>query len=348
MSLDYIKQITLRTLKNGESVQKTYNLSSGQTIIRLTYDELIDLVNNNGCVGGQLYRITDYTATIGTGYKYAHSVGKKFDIIVTALSGHELSEEAFAVSSDNGDGMTDEKDSLNDSRIRAWKIWYCVSNDISRFGWADTQKGKGVIYRMIDEFGNDAPYDFKGIVFHVATTNGIISSFATSNYKSKFTFDSNEDSNLGVDATLPQSNNDHPAKNNIILPYFDTKGVRQLNKNILMGVNIDGNVLGSNCNEVVLNNSCSGNIIESNCNKITVNSPLTNSTICGNVNNVIITSETTNDNNTVTIHEIKNVKILDRTGKNSNKETISIDEIKDNKMRLIGHDKNGTLYSVVI
>lgn len=32
--------------------------------------------------------------------------------------------------------------------------------------------GRGVIYRMIDEFGNDCPYDFKNIQFKIKLTNG--------------------------------------------------------------------------------------------------------------------------------------------------------------------------------
>jgi hypothetical protein len=35
---------------------------------------------------------------------------------------------------------------------------------MTRFEWA-TEKGKGVIYYMKDEWGNEAPYDFKNIQF---------------------------------------------------------------------------------------------------------------------------------------------------------------------------------------
>ena len=34
--------------------------------------------------------------------------------------------------------------------------------------------GKGVIYRMIDEFGNDCPYDFKNILFKRKLTDGVL------------------------------------------------------------------------------------------------------------------------------------------------------------------------------
>jgi hypothetical protein len=42
---------------------------------------------------------------------------------------------------------------------------YCLDNDTTRFEWADANNGKGVIYWMRDEFGNEAPYDFKNIQF---------------------------------------------------------------------------------------------------------------------------------------------------------------------------------------
>lgn len=51
------------------------------------------------------------------------------------------------------------------SKLEAWQIWYCLDNDSNRFTWADMTNGKGVIYRLIDEWGNDCPYDFYNILF---------------------------------------------------------------------------------------------------------------------------------------------------------------------------------------
>ena len=48
--------------------------------------------------------------------------------------------------------------------LNAWEIKYCLDNDKELFGWADTN-GKGVIYYLKDEFGNEAPYDFKNVLF---------------------------------------------------------------------------------------------------------------------------------------------------------------------------------------
>lgn len=57
-------------------------------------------------------------------------------------------------------------------KVEAWQIWYCLDNDRTRFAWADTENGRGVIYRMIDEHLNDVPYDFKNIQYKEKVTKG--------------------------------------------------------------------------------------------------------------------------------------------------------------------------------
>lgn len=86
------------------------------------------------------------------------SAGHQFDVIVKALAADKLSEEAYAALH-AGDTY------FANSKLGAWKLWYSIDNDTNRFDWADATNGKGVIYRMIDEFGNDLPYDFKNIQF---------------------------------------------------------------------------------------------------------------------------------------------------------------------------------------
>jgi hypothetical protein len=58
------------------------------------------------------------------------------------------------------------------AKLEAWQLKYCLDNDTSRFAWADNVNGKGVIYRMVDEFNNDVPYDFKNIQFKRKLTDG--------------------------------------------------------------------------------------------------------------------------------------------------------------------------------
>lgn len=102
----------------------------------------------------QAYRIVDYKTTVSQeDYNVASNY---FDIIVTASSPSTLEAEAIAVPSErDADGY------FADSDLSKWKLWYLIDN--TKIGWASPE-GTGVIYRMIDEFENDFPYDFKNIL----------------------------------------------------------------------------------------------------------------------------------------------------------------------------------------
>lgn len=132
----------------------------------VTYVELKSLRDNSKLIPGGVYRITDYQCT--TTQTDTQSANHQFDIIVTADLKDRLNEAARAVRHDNDKNLPDATDGtayFANSKLEAWKIWYCLDNDTSRFDWADVENGKGVIYRMIDEFNNDVPYDFKNIQF---------------------------------------------------------------------------------------------------------------------------------------------------------------------------------------
>ncbi|MCQ2313286.1 MAG: phage tail repeat domain-containing protein [Paludibacteraceae bacterium] len=204
----------------------------------ITYAELKELRDNGELRPGRRYRITDYLTTIGNDSE-ARSAEHPFDLIVLALSNDTLAEEAHAIrSARDTDGYFDN------AKLNAWKVWYCLDNDQTRFAFADTDEsqhidlaengryeryedgdqtiddvvyycycycdggdldtgdtlyitdevptmdstiynldetdchpdedtiigvkagaGTGVIYRMIDEWGNDCPYDFKNVQF---------------------------------------------------------------------------------------------------------------------------------------------------------------------------------------
>lgn len=124
--------------------------------IETTYSELKSLRDNGELIPGHFYRITDYITT--TTYSESRSVGNQFDIIVLALDINNLSEESYAAHHE-GDIY------FANSNLSAWHLMYCLDNDITRFDWADTINGKGVIYQMIDEFENNLPFDFKNIQF---------------------------------------------------------------------------------------------------------------------------------------------------------------------------------------
>lgn len=127
----------------------------GESVIVSTYEEVKTLRDNGELIPGCWYRITDYDFTCC--YENIISAHHAFDILVLATSNNSLSEEARAIKHEGDTYFANNK-------LNAWKLWYCIDNDSNRFHWADNE-GKGVIYRMIDEFNNDVCYDFKNLFY---------------------------------------------------------------------------------------------------------------------------------------------------------------------------------------
>ncbi|MBP5177606.1 MAG: hypothetical protein ILP02_03370 [Clostridia bacterium] len=140
----------------------TENGGEVMTARSVTHSQLCALIDNSELKVGEKYRITDYAFTADRAG--VASAGHPFDIIVTATSADTVDENARAAQR-NGDNY------FEGSRLDAWEIKYSVLNDKTRFAWADTISGKGVVYFMKDEWGNEAPYDFKNALFK-RTENG--------------------------------------------------------------------------------------------------------------------------------------------------------------------------------
>lgn len=124
--------------------------------ISLTYAELKELRNTSKLVPYQSYIITDYETT--TVQEYTRSAGHQFDILVEAENENRLFTSAQALHH-TGDTY------FSNSDLGSWQLKYTLDNDNSLYEWADEVNGKGVIYEMIDEWGNRAGYDFKNIQF---------------------------------------------------------------------------------------------------------------------------------------------------------------------------------------
>lgn len=137
----------------GNINQKLDNI---ENLINITYSELKSLRDSSKLIPGRWYRITDYECT--TTQEDTRSANHIFDIVVLAVSPNSLSEEARAI-------QHEEDTYFANNNLLAWKVSYTLDNDTNRFEWADTENGKGVIYRLVDEFGNECPYDFKNILF---------------------------------------------------------------------------------------------------------------------------------------------------------------------------------------
>lgn len=143
--------------------------SGGSEIVNKTYAELVSMVNGGTLEKGTYYRITDYVTTCNGVYDlssfgqqgaylpYATSAEHPFDLIVLAIENNKLDEHAIAVQH-SGDTY------FANSNLLAWDIKYTIENDNTKYSWADTVNGKGVITFMRDEFGNEACFDFKNIM----------------------------------------------------------------------------------------------------------------------------------------------------------------------------------------
>lgn len=144
----------------------TYDITD--KAISTTYDAIKGMRDSGNLVKGATYRMTDYVtkingtydlSTIGaSGYVHvAKSAEHPFDLLLYAIDESHLSEIAKATWHD-GDSY------FADAKVNAWDIRYCLDNDTTRFSWADTEDGKGVIYWMRDEWDNECGYDFKNVL----------------------------------------------------------------------------------------------------------------------------------------------------------------------------------------
>ena len=227
------------------------------TYLKITYADLVNLRDTSKLTSGMFYRITDYiTTTTQAGTK---SAGHTFDVIVLALSENELSEQAWAIQH-SGDTYFANND------LSAWKIWYCLDNDTTRFDWADETNGKGVIYRMIDEWNNDIPYDFKNIQFY-RVWNSIKSSWSTISSNNAgvpcYTF-----SSVGSSSTTSFTDMSLSASNNVyynVITKHISSGKQILNNNCFFGINCYSNTFGINCYSNTFGNECIYNSFEDNC-----------------------------------------------------------------------------------
>ena len=182
----------LTKVKIGDVVYSIPSGGGGSTelMVSTTYANLVSLKTNSQLQKGVLYRITDYTAT--TSQPYTKEANNQFDILVRATSENTLDENANAILH-SGDTY------FANCKLENWVLKYCLTNDSSRFYWADTTgAGKGVVYYLRDEWGNEAPYDFKNIQFQLykitACPNvpGLVGKYTFSTSNSSITTDNTD------------------------------------------------------------------------------------------------------------------------------------------------------------
>ena len=214
-------------------------------MLNVTYSELKNLTDNAKLIKGMQYRITDFVTTCNiTGALseiVTSSAGHPFDIIVTADNNDTLNANA-RVCLHEGDAY------FANNKLSEWKIKYDINNNTDKYQWADTT-GKGVIYWMEDEFGNEASYDFKNILLNGYYTFGSI--------------DKTLDFSLDGECCYENKIKGYYSKNKLILNNILSIYSRRQD--------MSRNEFGTNCCNIVMNDVCNNNVIGNNCTDITMN-----------------------------------------------------------------------------
>ena len=247
----------------------------------LTYSQLCALKAGGGLKAGGFYRITDYACTVGV--NDVSVANHQFDIIVKATGVNTLSETAYAAKH-AGDTY------FSDSDLAAWDVKYCLENDTSRFEWADAESGKGVIYYLKDEWGNECPYDFKNIMFGRTYENDTYYAYTFSSFDGESLSDVVSGTASIVDASVMSEalTYSYVVKSNVIKEYIsdDSGCVRKLNDIVILedyadscygnkfDVNCHGvtamrdfclNVFGADCHDMTFGEECKQNTFGSGC-----------------------------------------------------------------------------------
>ena len=271
----------------NDTNEKLENITS-TTIIEITWSELKAKRDAGELTPSQFYRIIDYQCT--TTESNTRSAGHQFDIIVLALSKNTLSEQAYAALH-SGDTY------FANNNLSAWKLWYCLDNDTNRFGWADNTSGngRGVIYRMIDEFNNDIPYDFKNIQFEYFNNDTYFYyyyTFASDNVKDNTDYSLSISNNVYLNKILPYTNTHKQYINKILFIssscYNNTFGINCFNNTFIYACN--SNIFGSNCYSNSFRKFCSLNIFGNNCYGNILEERCTNNIFGNNCNTNILNS----------------------------------------------------------
>lgn len=117
----------------------------------------------------------------------------------------------------------------------------------------DANEGKGVIYRMIDEWGNDCPYDFKNVEYKVGT-----------DYRHTFFA-------MEASPTQKEGTRQGTCRFNRMGAYITRSGYSASSKNLyklpfnIFGYNCNSNILGDNCHHNTFEYECQSNTLGNNC-----------------------------------------------------------------------------------
>ena len=163
--------------------------------------------------------------------------------VVGASSGFETN---LKVTAEAYDGI----DYFANSNLNAWEIKYCLDADTNRFQWASitSDENRGVIYYMKDDHDNEAPYDFKNILFNEY-------------YTFSYTTSSGEVQDASVKLSTCYANK--------IKGCYSTSNAQKLNKIVFKTTNAASicgyNTFGGNCENITFGDNCCSNNFGAYC-----------------------------------------------------------------------------------
>ena len=218
----------------------------------VTYEELLELRNSSRLQPGMQYRIIDYV-TVGPDFNsnYYKSAGNMFDVVVTADSSSTLKEDAEVMHRE-GDTY------FNNCKLAEWKIKYCLDNDMYRFETLYSENGKGVIYWMRDENGNECPYDFKNIkIRREFLLQGLL--FENKMPLGEYCYTFQHGANVDVDASL---NIACRCRNNIIRNEISYGGFITI---VFNGIVVENNLIEDGSSFIYAEGNTAYNLFGKNC-----------------------------------------------------------------------------------
>lgn len=265
-----------------ESIEELYNIVTEKASLKqlggqkYTYETLKSLRDDGRLVPGAKYILTDYTFIPSTtNWPDTMTCGDgQFDIVLTAVSKNEFASEVMFL-------HHDDDSYFENQRLEAWKGWYSFNNDESLYPWSSSD-GKGVIYRLIDEYKNDIPYDFKHIMFKLDDSSlwnktssltrtlrqmiSVITSDVPNSQTYIYTFFDNNDSS--ADGSLRTSSSFPACVNNSVVQqcpglYINRSARGRFFNNVFCSANncvcmspSYGNVIKSSANTLIASYSC--------------------------------------------------------------------------------------------
>lgn len=276
--------LTLGMGTNDETTITAIQLKSiveESDIESITYNNLVTKRNNHTLVPNKKYRLTDYECT--TTQNESRVISHPFDIILTAYNESILLEKASTCLRDG-----DTYYSSHSNSLELWEVHYCIDNDTNRFEWADSTNGKGVIYYLKDDKGNEAPYDFKQIQFkryqvtQCSTLPNLVGTYVHANYNTNiiqavdtnnplwcYTFSLYTNNEIQDKSIYEMYNIKGRCYNNIINTYISNNiislnNIVFLNNNPATGRSCQSNFFAHNCHNFSFNDNCNTNTFGDN------------------------------------------------------------------------------------